>query len=462
MNIAYVSIPRTAQTLFAFDVIIVGLITSLFSNIVSHTGLNTVLLDFLGVRLFPVLGYGPALIYSAAVLGTLFVMGLYQRAYMRGMRLIKSGLTAALLAWLLAGWPIAETSLPKDGISVVEFLILHAALFITLIMMRAAVCLYYEKFARKPRMALVGSKSMQNLFSSVQERVVPADFVVAKTKQLNCASDKDDLKDVLRDLSVRRDIDQIIIDLPSHEVEALRAQNILKSTHESTVELVPKSDAIERCARWSETGEALTAVANVNDNSLARIAKRWIEMLLALGGLIFVMPVLIVVFIAIKLDDGGPIFYRQKRVGKDGREFFVLKIRSMITDAEADGKARWAQIGDSRITRIGRFIRMTRIDELPQLINVIRGDMALVGPRPERPEIVRELERNIPGYELRHAVRPGLTGWAQINFPYSANLEDAARKTQLDFYYIKNWSIWLDLAIIAQTARIVLFAEGAR
>jgi exopolysaccharide biosynthesis polyprenyl glycosylphosphotransferase len=166
-----------------------------------------------------------------------------------------------------------------------------------------------------------------------------------------------------------------------------------------------------------------------------------------------------IVGLAIKLDSSGPVFFRQKRTGKGGREFNLIKFRTMKQDAEAEG-AQWAVVKDVRITRVGRLLRRTRIDELPQLWNVLKGDMSLVGPRPERPEFVDRLARSIPFYEARHLVKPGLTGWAQINFTYGASVEDALEKLQLDLYYIKNRSIALELSTLLKTIGTVLRYEG--
>jgi lipopolysaccharide/colanic/teichoic acid biosynthesis glycosyltransferase len=149
-------------------------------------------------------------------------------------------------------------------------------------------------------------------------------------------------------------------------------------------------------------------------------------------------------------------------VGLGGRSFWCIKLRSMRTDAEKDGVARWATKNDSRITRVGAFIRKTRIDELPQLISVLRGEMSMVGPRPERPSFVEELRQVIPYYDLRHSIKPGLTGWAQVRYSYGASLEDARRKHQFDLYYVKNNSIWLDIIVLIETVTVVLFREGAQ
>ncbi|MEQ8801883.1 MAG: sugar transferase, partial [Haliea sp.] len=168
--------------------------------------------------------------------------------------------------------------------------------------------------------------------------------------------------------------------------------------------------------------------------------------------------------IAIKLEDGwrAPVIFRQKRVGLDGRAFDVLKFRSMTVDAEGDGKARWATSNDARITRVGHIIRKLRIDELPQVINVLTGEMSLVGPRPERPEFVRQLAAEIPFFDKRHCVKPGITGWAQLNYPYGASTRDALHKLEYDLYYVKNRSLFLDFLVLLQTAEVVLFGKGAR
>lgn len=178
--------------------------------------------------------------------------------------------------------------------------------------------------------------------------------------------------------------------------------------------------------------------------------------------LLIALPVIIVTALLIRIEGGGPIFYRQERVGQGGRVFEILKFRSMRNDAERDGKPTWALSNDSRITRIGRFIRRTRIDELPQIINVLRGEMSFVGPRPERPFFVRQLVQEIPFYAARHSVKPGITGWAQVRYPYGASLQDASQKLQFDLYYVKNHSLFLDLLILVETVEVVLWGKGAR
>lgn len=194
------------------------------------------------------------------------------------------------------------------------------------------------------------------------------------------------------------------------------------------------------------------------------LLKRLFDVLVSLLVLLLAWPLMLLTALAIRIEDGwgAPVLYRQRRVGEHGRIFEVVKFRSMRVDAEADGRARWASPGDRRVTRVGRFIRTTRIDELPQLLNVLRGEMSLVGPRPERPEFVSVLEENYAYYGARHRVKPGLTGWAQLRYPYGASEEDALRKLEYDLYYVKNHSLFLDLLILIETVEVVLFGKGAR
>lgn len=184
--------------------------------------------------------------------------------------------------------------------------------------------------------------------------------------------------------------------------------------------------------------------------------------LIASGTLLLLsLPIVITTAIAVKLSSPGPVFYRQERVGQYGVPYMVMKFRSMRSDAEKDGPV-WARQNDARVTPVGRFIRTTRIDEIPQIFNVFKGDMSFVGPRPERPVFVEELTREIPYYQERHQVKPGITGWAQINYPYGASVEDAKQKLQYDLYYIKNYSIFLDFLILIQTLRVILWPDGVR
>ena len=195
---------------------------------------------------------------------------------------------------------------------------------------------------------------------------------------------------------------------------------------------------------------------------LSTVAKRLFDILASLLLLILSAPVMLLTALAVKLESKGPAFYRQKRVGLFGVEFDVIKLRSMRQDAEVAGVAVWAQENDPRITRVGRFIRMVRIDELPQVWVVLKGKMSFVGPRPERQQFVTALTAQLPFYAERHMVKPGITGWAQINYPYGASLEDASNKLEYDLYYAKNYTPFLDILILLQTVRVLLWPSGAR
>jgi len=199
-----------------------------------------------------------------------------------------------------------------------------------------------------------------------------------------------------------------------------------------------------------------------NQGMLRDTVKRLFDLLISSAMLVITLPVMALTALLIKLESPGPVLYRQERVGQGGHPFTILKFRSMRSDAEQDGKPRWASQNDSRVTLVGRFIRRTRIDELPQIFNVFFGDMSFVGPRPERPYFVQDLTQQIPYYGIRHTVKPGITGWAQVRYPYGATVEDALHKLQYDLYYVKNHSLFLDLTILFQTVQVVLWGKGVR
>ena len=268
----------------------------------------------------------------------------------------------------------------------------------------------------------------------------------------------------INDIIARHGVDQIIVavkeqrggNVPMEQLLSARIQGIpvmdLASFYERTTGEVP-IDSLK--ASFLVYGRGFA------QDRARIIVKRIFDIVSSGILLVLASPVMLLTAIAIKLESSGPLIYSQERVGLGGKGFMCLKFRSMCQDAEKDGVAVWAKKNDSRITRVGRIIRKTRIDELPQLISVLKGEMSMVGPRPERPSFVAQLREQIPFYDVRHSVKPGVTGWAQVRYAYGASVEDALHKHQYDLYYVKNNSLFLDLLILFETVSVVLFREGA-
>jgi len=243
--------------------------------------------------------------------------------------------------------------------------------------------------------------------------------------------------------------------------ERLEARQVLRAS-ERGQRLYSDTEFWERLLRRIDVDQVgVGQAAAAAGGRLADAVQRFADIVLSGTLLVFTLPLMLVSAVLIRLDSRGPVLYRQERVGLHGRPFTLLKFRSMRTDAEDRGPV-WAAQRDPRVTRVGAFIRLTRIDELPQLLNVLRGQMSFIGPRPERPHFVEQLERALPFYGDRALVKPGLTGWAQVNYPYGASVEDARAKLSYDLYYVKHRSLLLDLLILVSTIRVVLFQRGAR
>jgi exopolysaccharide biosynthesis polyprenyl glycosylphosphotransferase len=261
----------------------------------------------------------------------------------------------------------------------------------------------------------------------------------------------------------RHEVDAIVLTANRHRLPLLEH---LLGVGDRTPAVLELSDLYERafgCVPVEEINAAWFIEALTLHRRLqASVARRVFEVAVAgLAGVV-TAPLMLLVALAIKLDSPGPVLYRQVRVGEGGRRFTIIKFRSMRTDAEALGTAQWAAEADPRITRVGRFIRRCRIDELPQLWNVLTGEMALVGPRPERPELVAEIARQLPFYEPRHLVRPGITGWAQVYAPYAASIEETLEKLSYDLYYVKHQSFATDAGIMLRTLGVMAGGRGAR
>ncbi len=269
----------------------------------------------------------------------------------------------------------------------------------------------------------------------------------------------------LDDLVRRQGVDEVVVALterrggamPMRELLDCKLQGVRVSDVATYFEQNLGQIRLESAsAGWLIFGEGF------NQGFFRTTVKRLFDIVGALVLIIISSPLMLLAALAVKLESPGPILYRQERVGLNGKTFNVVKFRSMRTDAEKDGVPRWATAGDSRVTRVGRIIRKLRIDELPQLFSVLSGDMSLVGPRPERPYFVEQLVQDIPFYAVRHSVKPGVTGWAQVSYQYGASREDTIEKLQYDLYYVKNHSLFLDLVVLFETVGVVLTGKGAQ
>jgi exopolysaccharide biosynthesis polyprenyl glycosylphosphotransferase len=335
-----------------------------------------------------------------------------------------------------------------------------------------AIVLVQPQFRRK--VLIVGAGEAGSTIVSVIQKEYPADYDVVglidddgqkQNSELHgvpVLGDRYDLVGVLR----REGIEEVVLAI-THERE-IHPQlfQALMDCHELGVTVTPMAHFYEQLTGRvpvEHIGQQLYALLPLNSNpgaSVYRLFSRAVDLVLAVLGLFFLALMLPLIAVIVRMDSPGPLFYRQTRVGKGGRFFDCVKFRTMVQDAERPGEAVWAQKGDSRITRFGRVARRIRLDEAPQLWNVLKGEMSFIGPRPERPEFVEELELQIPFYRSRHAIRPGITGWAQINYGYGNSVEDALTKLQYDLFYIKHRSPRLDTIVVVRTIRTVLTFSG--
>lgn len=419
------------------------------------------------------LGHAPwvhALGFAAAMLLLYAFVGLYRQAAvaMGFGRVVRRALLALVVGAYIA-YVVLESDLDSQSAS---YVVISAMLYLLvgLVVVRLAVALI-SRLVGVPRVLIVGTgaeawsvaEDLKTL-PRLQRRVVgfyptagPVDGRLAGTRIFA-------REQSLEDLVERHGVDEIIVaareqrggGVPIDQLLACRIRGTpildLAGFYERAKAEVP-IDSLK--ASWLVYSQGFV------QGPARRTAKRIFDIASSLILLTVAAPVMVLTAIAIRLDSPGPIIYRQERVGLGGRRFMCLKFRSMRTDAEKDGVARWATKNDARVTRVGRLIRKTRIDELPQLLSVLKGEMSMVGPRPERPSFVQELREQIPFYDLRHSVKPGVTGWAQVRYSYGSTVEDARRKHQFDLYYVKNNSLFLDVLVLIETVSVVLFREGA-
>lgn len=408
--------------------------------------------------------------YIIVIMAILTSMGLYNPDYMFDMReaatrLITGFLIAFILVSLLLGLiktaPELRQTLPMTmalsfaGLLVIRFTASHGRV---------------AQFLKRRVLVLGAGMRAQRIETEVRKKhghcgFIPVAYIPTTPDEagvsiVNIIDDPVDLNSFCAEAG----IDELVI--AADERRGTMPINMLLECRMSGRKITNVTDFIEREAGQVELEGLypswLVFSQGSARNRLDRSVKRCIDILTSSVLLLVTLPVTAITALLIWLEDGSPIFYRQTRVGLNGKPFDVVKFRSMYNDAEKDGVARWAVKDDDRVTRVGRIIRKTRIDEIPQIYNVLSGDMSFVGPRPERPTIVADLEDKIAFFKYRHVVKPGITGWAQVNYPYGASIEDAREKLKYDLYYVKNESIFLDFLILMETVRVIFWPDGAR
>lgn len=371
-------------------------------------------------------------------------------------------LVPGILALILAGVGFAfPRYLPSNSSAPAGLVILTGALFVWRL---AYAWLAQQPYLRERVYVLGSGERAQRLVNGLRARPDLGVEVVGWSGNVEGAVTRDAVASHLMEFIPPKHLHRVIVAMPDRR-GSLPVQELLQ--------LRLRGVKVEEAASWLERMSGRIEVEQLYPSWLifaegfrfnrgVMVVRRLLSILASAILQILVLPLIPFVILAIKLDSPGPVLYRQERVGRGGARFYCYKFRTMRRDAEADTGPTWADNDDPRITRIGRVLRLSRLDEIPQLWCVLKGDMAFVGPRPERPEFVAWLSREIPYYPVRHAVRPGITGWAQVRYKYGNTLEDAREKLQYDLYYIKNGSLGLDLLIMFQTIKIVTIGRGAQ
>ncbi len=415
---------------------------------------------------------GIATVFAALMIVTMTTFGLYQRDAMDSF----VGAMLRLAASFVMGFAIMSFTFyvfPDLFLGRGAFALSCIIAFFALVLVRAAFHKWADWGLMKSRILVLGTGTRaDNVEALVNNQATTSSMEIIGYLPVKGGHDHVTPTRILPDENMslysvvkKYGIDEIVLAVRERRGGVLPMQELLECRLRG-VRITELSTFFERergqvrldslNASWLILGEGF------NNNSLRDVVKRGFD-LVASGILLAVTsPIIAITALLIKLDSVGPLFYRQERVGEGGKTFAVTKFRSMRTDAEVAGKPMWATANDDRTTRVGRVIRKLRIDELPQIFNVFKGDMSFVGPRPERPFFVQQLAQEIPYYEARHSIKPGITGWAQVRYPYGASVEDAKEKLQYDLYYVKNHSLFLDIMILIDTVQVVLWGKGAR
>jgi len=409
-------------------------------------------------------GYFKILVATVVVLICSHGFDLYDAARFdaKGELYFRLFLVPGLLALLLAGIGFAfPNALPGNNASLIALVILTIGLF----GWRTAYGWLIQQAYMQEKVYVLGTgERAQRLMQGLRQRRELGVDVIGWSGNVEGALTRETAAEHLMELARAHRVHRVIVAMPDRrgtipvqELLQLRLDGVSIEEATSWLEKISGRIEVEQLyPSWLIFAEGFRFSASFN------LMRRVLSTLMSLTLLLVVLPLLPFVILAIKLDSRGPVLYRQKRVGRAGHTFYCYKFRTMRQDAEADTGPTWAGDDDPRITRIGKFLRSSRIDEIPQLWCVFKGDMAFVGPRPERPEFVEWLTKEIPYYGVRHAVRPGITGWAQVRYKYGNTVEDAKQKLQYDLFYIKNASLGLDILIMLQTIKIVLLGRGAQ
>ena len=459
----------------SFLEVVADFLSSLLAAILAAVTLELIRKPIFGGRVMPTVVWEDALVFAAAVLVLYIVLGVYQRDRQGSLQFIsiRVGLTISLSAIPLY---ILYRSIGNDITN--ELIIYFLALayfyqFVGLLLIRATLTKAYSMGYLRRKILILGCgpealATAADIRSHGGEDYQIIGFYPSTHEQGPATGLPATLfpKDQsLYSIVESNDVEEIVVTVRERRGGAFSLRELLESRTRG-VTVYSQATFSERIkgevplnslkASWLIYGSGFA------QGFVRTFVKRVFDVLVSMAVLAVAWPVMLIAALAIIMEDGGPVFFRQERTGQHGKSFQCLKFRSMRTDAEKDGIARWAQTDDVRVTRVGLILRKTRIDEFPQLLGVLTGKMSLVGPRPERPVFVRQLVEQIPYYDIRHSVKPGVTGWAQVRYSYGSSIEDARKKLEFDLYYVKNHSLLLDLQIILETVSVVLLGKGAR
>jgi len=414
--------------------------------------------------------YPKALAFTITMSGIMVAMGLYQREHQQqAWHYARLGVSflVGLVAMTLVFYAVPALFLGRGA-----FGIAYVIAFLEIACARPVYFSMTHYAANKRRILVLGTGTRAAKVDALEKTSGGRQgFQVVGYLPLNSAHHFVEKDKILADIgplcaiAKKYRADEIVVGVRDRRGGGLPIDDVL-ACKLSGIDIVDLPSFFERetgCVQLQSMNPSWMIFSDGFDRGSFRdVNKRLFDMLISSVLLVISLPIMMITAMLVRFDSPGPIFYRQERVGQGGKTFHVLKFRSMRIDAERDGKPRWASQDDERITRVGRVIRKLRIDELPQIFNVLKGEMSFVGPRPERPFFVEQLSQQIPYFICRHNVKPGITGWAQIRYSYGASVEDAVEKLQYDLYYVKNHSLFLDLVVLFQTAQVILFGKGAR